>query len=730
MEQVPTVGLDRPPEWLVVEPITRDPDESHRLARDRLVGVGREERGCLHDVFHRERPAVERGAETVGVRDPLTRRQAREAALPELLQVRRREREAEVAGRLDVRKDPVGAGGAEGEVPLLLGEEGARLFRVLPGLVARTDRNLPGLVRVAGGADRQVARLLQVEPRVAVALHLRLDERDPRLVEERVERGLHVLPRGGGLRAEEVVGRRVPEAMLRQVVVKAALEDVRPDPTLEHRKDAAPLLVRDRVEGVLDVVRRFDRLPNRARARQGVGPHRPLDAVEELHLPGVHRIPGVRRFARDPGGERLVEPDVVPPGGGHEIADPLVRELVRHHARVAALLPERGRLLVEEKEAVGERHRAGVLHRAPLVRDRDDVELVVRVLDPEELLEHREDLAGVRERVRDLLPVPLHGHAAERERALADGVRRHIEGGDDVERPDRKRDQVAREREGRREVDAERAGFGPPVDLLRVRDRLGVDRNDERRFERDLEAGLVEAGEGVAGGDRLELRERVRNAPLGHLVEPLELGPERRVVLDVKLRFPGRERLRERERHHPGVIALEPCPLDLGSPFGDRRHARRVEAFTVEPHHAPRLVERDRDLDHAREALLLRVDVELEALRGRARVVRESDLRDAFAARRCGGRGGGHRRRRGGRRRSDGRRRGTASGRQRRERSEGGESERESGPSGFHARQHTSKTRRFSLSTTASREAAAPPRASALSGRGLEAAPHPRLRAF
>ncbi len=361
-----------------------------------------------------------------------------------------------------------------------------------------------------------------------------------------------------------------------------------------------------------------------------------------------------------------------------------MRELVRHHARVGSLLAERRRLLVHEHQEIAERHGAGVLHRAALVRHGDDVELVVRVFDPEELLERRQDLAGVRHRVRDLLAVPLRRHAAQRERVLANGVRRDVGGGNDLERPDRERDQVARQRKRRREVNAERAAVGLPIDLVRVRDRLRVRRDDQRRVERDLEARLVEARERAARRDRLELREGVRDAGLRDLVEPFELRPERRIELDVQLRFPCGQRQRKGDRRHPRLVALLPRPRDFRAAVGRRRRARHVERLAVKPHDAPRLIERDRDIDRAREAILLRIDVQLERLGRRTRVARQSNRGNRFGARR-GGRRGGARRRCG--RRRDGRR-GRRSARRHRERAE--ENQREEGEGrGSHFRART-----------------------------------------
>ena len=86
------------------------------------------------------------------------------------------------------------------------------------------------------------------------------------------------------------------------------------------------------------------------------------------------------------GGEALVEPDMPPVAAGQQVAEPLMRQLVRHH--VVGRVVEAGALVGHQ--AVTVRRRAGVLHRAEeqrgdVVRAAPEPELPLAVL-PEHLV--------------------------------------------------------------------------------------------------------------------------------------------------------------------------------------------------------------------------------------------------------------------------------------------------------------------------------------------------------
>jgi hypothetical protein len=69
-------------------------------------------------------------------------------------------------------------------------------------------------------------------------------------------------------------------------------------------------------------------------------------------------------FAAHPGGEPFVEPEVVPPCHGHEIAEPHMRHLMGQHFINILLRFSRGILRIEEKHRFEIGDSTPVLHRA------------------------------------------------------------------------------------------------------------------------------------------------------------------------------------------------------------------------------------------------------------------------------------------------------------------------------------------------------------------------------
>ena len=267
-------------------------------------------------------------------------------------------------------------------------------------------------------------------------------------------------------------------------------ERLRADEALDHAQHAGRLLVGDAVEHLVDLVGRFDLDPNRARRAQRVEPQRRLRVGRVIEFDLPFRTPHGERPARDPGGEALVQPDVVPPLHRHEVAEPLVRDLVRDDRRDVLAHAERGALRVDQQQPLAEGDRAGVLHRARgEVRDRDDVELAERVLDAEVVVVEGELLLGGLERKRgqsELVRRRAHAdrRAVGRARPADEVADDH---GDEIRRHLRRR----RERDGV---------------LARLRSRrirhLGAVR--DRRValvdhQRDLERGLVDRARRTTG---------------------------------------------------------------------------------------------------------------------------------------------------------------------------------------------------------------------------------------
>jgi hypothetical protein len=152
--------------------------------------------------------------------------------------------------------------------------------------------------------------------------------------------------------------------MALHVVLDARPEDLGVEPALEHRDHPGALAVGDGIEGIQDVMAALDGLPDLTGRREAVGVHRPEGGLQQHD---VEVVLGMR--LRDdavghPCGECLVEPQVVPPGLGHGVAEPVVGELVGHHAGEVAQLPLRRRLRIDQQQGIAEGDGSYVLHGA------------------------------------------------------------------------------------------------------------------------------------------------------------------------------------------------------------------------------------------------------------------------------------------------------------------------------------------------------------------------------
>ena len=301
-------------------------------------------------------------------------------------------------------------------------------------------------------------------------------------------------------RRQQVGQRGVAVLVLAEVPLHAGEELVLADvgdQLLEHR---GALGVGDAVEVDLDGGDVGDVRGDRVGGGQlvlGVGPG----------LLGVgERRPGGRVLGRlglaqraDVGRERLVEPQVVPPAHGHEVAEPHVRELVQDRLR-APLVGGPADLRAEDV-VLEEGHRAGVLHRPGVeLRHEELVVLVERVRVVEDLVEVVEALLGDGEQLVRVQVLRQRRPAVEAQRnALVRVGDPGVGAGD-------QRDEVGRDPLGRGEVHQLRAGRARLDGAAAgVGDDLPVERRDHVQRERRLEVGLVEAGEHPLGVGRLEL---------------------------------------------------------------------------------------------------------------------------------------------------------------------------------------------------------------------------------
>jgi hypothetical protein len=317
--------------------------------------------------------------------------------------------------------------------------------------------------------------------------------------------------------------------MAREIAAHRRAMQVRADPALDHAQHGRALLVGDAVERVFDLVLSRHRLADAPRRQQRVVRHRVERALEPVQVGEEFGFQRRGRLALRPARERLVEPDVVPPGDGREIAEPLVRDLVRRHVEDRALhAGRRGR--IEPQQRIAEHDQAGVLHRAGgEIRRAEQVELVERERLLRVVFEEIDDCRRLAQDPAQLRCGAARPDCTQRQRARAHGVRRQRRSVDDVPGPDREGDQIGRQRLRGRIRDRLEAAAG--IDLVaraRVRERDRGARHRERDVERRLEARLVESRKRVARADRFQLRDDVGVLADADLVQALQLRVERR----------------------------------------------------------------------------------------------------------------------------------------------------------------------------------------------------------
>ena len=257
-------------------------------------------------------------------------------------------------------------------------------------------------------------------------------------------------------RGQQVGQRRVAVLVLAEVPADAGEELVAADvgdQLLEHR---GALGVGDAVEVDLDRGDVGDVGGDRVGRGQlvlRVGPR----------LLGVgERRPGGRVLGRlglaergDVGRERLVEPEVVPPAHGHQVAEPHVGQLVQHRLR-APLVPGAAHLRPEDV-VLEEGDGAGVLHGPGVELGHEElVVLVERVRVVEDPVEEVEALLGHPEQLVGVQVLGERGPAVEPERDALVRV------GDPGVRAGDQRDQVGGDPLGRLEVDQLRPGRSRP----------------------------------------------------------------------------------------------------------------------------------------------------------------------------------------------------------------------------------------------------------------------------
>src|SRR5689334_18183515 len=98
---------------------------------------------------------------------------------------------------------------------------------------------------------------------------------------------------------------------------------------LEHPDDGLALLIGDGVERLVRLLDRPNGLNHRVSRIQRIEAHCRLARSDAIDLGLPFGMEMLRRLVLHPAREALVEPEVVPPGHGDEVTEPLVRHFVR-----------------------------------------------------------------------------------------------------------------------------------------------------------------------------------------------------------------------------------------------------------------------------------------------------------------------------------------------------------------------------------------------------------------
>ena len=325
---------------------------------------------------------------------------------------------------------------------------------------------------------------------------------------------------------------------------------------LQHPQHGPALAVADGVEELAYFRRVGNLLLDGMRVLQAVQVERPVGVhVYELR---PHRPLGeqpVHRLGSHPGRETLVQPQVVPPLHGHEIAEPHVRHLVGDHLRHPLPRARRRVLRVHQQRRLPVCDAAPVFHGAGCkVRNRQVVQLGQRVGDSKVIVEKRQQLDRGVQRELSLLLLPAchpHTHSRAVGRLFLD-VRQVA---------DHKRQQIGRHHRRRAEKQGFQAVAGARfLDDRRVGNRLHFLRHVQRHLEGRLGRRLIPAGQGPPRVRGLKLR--------GGQVRGLSFGV--RVLAAIE---PPQLVIQLAGERHPQVLVTHQA-ICRGNRYADRRGFR------------------------------------------------------------------------------------------------------------------------------------------------------------
>ena len=170
----------------------------------------------------------------------------------------------------------------------------------------------------------------------------------------------------------------------------------------EHGHNRRPFVVSDGIEGLHRLFRAGDRLQDWVRRWLRIRALALLENVLGLEPGAPLGMQRVGCMCLHPAREAFVEPEIIPPRHGHEIAEPLVRHLVTNDQEEQLPITLRRGLRVEKKMLLRIEDRTPVLHRSAddLARRRDKVELGQRIRNAKVIVVVMQELTSLFQRVR------------------------------------------------------------------------------------------------------------------------------------------------------------------------------------------------------------------------------------------------------------------------------------------------------------------------------------------
>ena len=357
--------------------------------------------------------------------------------------------------------------------------------------------------------------------RAAAAAGLGDDQRHAVLLGEGRGNGRHRLAGRTFERPPQIGRGGVAVGVRGHVFADAVAKRLLAEIVFQHADQRLTLVVGNAVERRHGFAGVGDRLLDRMRGAPRVERQRELLLAVAVE-PGLPlRIEMLRRLGLHPAGKALIEPEVVPPAHGDEIAEPLMRHLVREDGEDAAPRGIRIGGGIEQQPAFEKGDAAPVLHgAAESAGHRDQIELGQRIFCAEIIVEPGEQFYGVVERKTPLLALARGGDHADRD---AIRIRR-----EPLQFARRQYEQIGRHFRRRREGDL----LQVRRDRLLARDRHVADRQERARHghrqrKSRLEGRLVPARKNPSRVGGLEFaREHPLDAVAGRIVDEEQAGAE------------------------------------------------------------------------------------------------------------------------------------------------------------------------------------------------------------